>query len=598
MQVFLVQSLFISCFVLINTCCSIRPTVAFHPQATFGKQRSRVLRGIVTLPASHDSPEEETPKKLGINIGSMLNPMTEQDVMDIKMEATEMIQDVIAASIDDMEALRKDMQQELQQSNQERIRQNERNTRVAEKQLLSKIDALTDSFLSTTASSRTATKLAARADQAMEGQGLELGSWGIVNGRYVTTGAAMGDSVVGKAKSNRMLVIADTSSDPYAKQLLEPLEKSLQTVLQRDGNDSENKFEMMTYKPTATVPLGSNNADALLLFCTSINDVSTVQNLLSRLLRTALVSNEIVQPPTQVVVLSTLGTARTEKMPYSLQNMMSGGKLTKRRQMEEAVVRYLQLLDGRIDYTICHLGEVKADTNEPFQLLPGDAVEGTAIALDTAVTVLTHAIALQASARNTTFSCTGHLPPCKDGSIDSILDDAFLRLDGPEILRLDLGTYNNEDQLNSLVEYITEWATLFAESYKGLTTPVRCEVLPTNAATAASLLPSSIAQQSSKIRLLFQPTATGKYYVSKEEERESDREGKSLPSAPIRSARLSRDGGIEFTVEVWNTEPLSLRARAKRCNYGPDTMVKELSEETIVSQFKKCIDVWKKDHAK
>jgi hypothetical protein len=597
MHSFLFKSLFIACLNLIVTSCWSRPTVAFRLSGVFGKQRSFVRQGIA-LKAKDDSPEEETQKKLGINIGSMLNPMTEQDVMDIKMEATEMIQDVIAASIDDMETLRRDMLDELQQSSQERTRQNERNAQVAQKQLLSKIDALTDSFLSTTASSRTATKLAAQADQAMEGQGLALGSWGIVNGRYVTTGSAMGDNIVGKAKSNRMLVIADASSDPYAKQLLEPLEKSLQMVLQPDGDDCENKFEMMTYKPTVTVPLGSNNADALLIFCTSINDVSTLQNLLSRLLRTALVNNEIVQPPTQVVVLSTIGTTRTEKMPYSLQNMMSGGKLTKRRQMEEAVVRYLQQMDSRIDYTICHLGELKADTNEQFQLLPDDAVDGSAISLDSAVTVLTHAIALQASARNATFSCTGKISPSIDGSIDTILDDAFLRLDGPEILRLDLGSYDNDDQLNALVEYITEWATLFAQSYKGLTTPVRCEILPANAAATTAMLPSSIAQQPSKVRLLFQPTATGKYYVGKDEERESDREGKSLPSAPVRSSRLSREGGIEFTVEVWNTEPLSVRARAKRCNYGPDTIVKELSEETIVSQFKKCIDVWKKDHSK
>ena len=587
--------LYLTCLVLLTRIGEIRPADAFLVPQFSGKRLS--CRKTVSYSSRADeNPEQETQKKLGINIGSMLNPMTEQDVMDIKMEATEMIQDVIAASIDDMESLRKDMMEEMQQSNQERIRQNERNTQVAQKELLSKIDALTNSFLRDTTASRTATKLAAQADQAMEGQGLELGSWGIVGGRYVSTGVSLENSISGKAKSNRMLAIADVSQDPYAKMLLGPLEKSLQVVLQRD-DFSDNKFEIITYKPTATVPLGSNNADALCIFCTSINDVSTLQNLLSRLLRTAIVNNDIVQPPTQVVVLTTIGTTRTEKMPYSLQNMMGGGKLTKRRQMEEAVLRYLQQMEGRIDYTVCHLGELKADTNEQFQLLPGDVVEGTAMAVDTAVTVLTHAIALQASARNATFSCAGKLAPSKDSSIESILDDAFLRLDGPEVLRLDLGSFVNDDQLNSLVEYIIEWADLFAQSYKGLTTPVRCEILTANPAAANSMLPSNIVRQSSKIRLLFQPTATGKYYVSKDEERESDRDGKPLP-APVRSSRLSREGGVEFLVEVWGTEPLSLRARAKRCNYGPDAVVKELSEETIVSQFKKCIDVWKKDHAK
>jgi hypothetical protein len=46
-------------------------------------------------------------------------------------------------------------------------------------------------------------------------------------------------------------------------------------------------------------------------------------------------------PPTQLVCVSTLGMERTNKMPYSLQNVL-GGKLDKKRQVEEAIVNTVQ----------------------------------------------------------------------------------------------------------------------------------------------------------------------------------------------------------------------------------------------------------------
>jgi hypothetical protein len=584
--------------------------------------------------AADDNGSEPPPplKKLGIPIGSMLDPITQQDVMEMKMEATEMIQDVIASGMDDIQQLRVQMMQDVQQSNQQRLTNRAIDTQRAQVELLDKIDTMTAQFLQDTAASRTSTQMAARADQAMTGQGLEMGTWGVLHGRYVTalstsTSNIQQNDIVSSGllgslttpagpsarnKKNRILVIADTSSDPYAKQLLGPLEVSLKSVLQHQDN-TDSTLEMVTYKPTATVPLGSNNAAALLIFCTSIHDVATLQNLCSRLLRTTYQPNhEIGQPPTQIVVVSTIGTTRIEKMPFSMQNMLQGGKLSKRRQMEEYIVRLVQHggdsttkemsnSNKGMDYTICHLGELKPDTKEMFQLLPGDTVDGTTTAIDTAVTVLTHAMALQPSARNATLSCTGKLlvsDEDMENNVDTILDDAFLRLDGPELLRLDLGEYN-EVNFNTIVQYVTEWATMLAESKKGLTTPVRCEVL-SNKPRTTSLLPAGILQQSAPIRLLFQPTATGKYYVSDKDERQSDKDGKPIPSSstsPVRNPRLSKDGGIEFVVEVFRHPKKQLvRVRAKRCNYGPDTVVKELSEATILSQFKKSISVWNKDH--
>ena len=103
------------------------------------------------------------------------------------------------------------------------------------------------------------------------------------------------------------------------------------------------------------------------------------------------------------------------------------------------------------------------------------------------------------------------------------------------------------------------------------------------------------------MRLLFLPTATGKNYVSREEERERESERKQYAASPSSPSRFSsqmmakKEGGIEFSVEI--TVDDQLRVRAKRCNYGDDVVVKELSEETILSRFRKCMDVWKKDHS-
>ena len=570
-------------------------------------------------------------KKLGIPI--LLNPMTTQDADAIKLEATEMVNDIVAAGMDELQTLRQQLNDDIATSNQQRDRISQIQMQQAQTKLLNKIDGLTQQFLQSTQSSRTSTQLAAQADQSVpSGQGVDLGAWGMVNGRYVVTNGGLlgGSRSTSSSRSDdvaspttlstrniRMMVIADPSSDQYAKLLLGPLEQSLKNVLVSSSasSSSPSSFEMITYKPTATIPIGNTqNAAALLIFLTSLNDVSTLQNMMDRIYRKTLSTDGTVTtvPPTQIILLTTVGTTRTEKMPYSFQNLMSGNQLTKRRQMEEYIVRYVQQQQQQnigIDFTICHLGnEIKPETKEAFQLLPGDTLEGSGIVtMDTAVTVLTHAIALQPYARNATFSCTGKLPSNEEAVV-LLLDDAFLKCDGPEVLRTDhLG--HSIDQLDVLTEYICEWAELLCASGKGiLTTPVRLEVVSA-AASSNPILPSGVIQQSpSIVRLLFQPTNTGKYYVSKDDEREiassrNNADGtssSSTPPPPVRASRLAKEGGLEFVMEAVPRPPtdndgpeLQLRIRVKRCNYNYDTIIKELSEQTIIGQFKKCIEVWK-----
>lgn len=565
---------------------------------------------------NNDNSSSRKERKLGIDIGAMLDPLSEQEAADLKLAATEIINDTVASGLDDLSRLRRTMQQDLEAQRLASLQQSQRNAQQAEAQLLSKIDALTNDFLSSTASSRRATQWAASADQASSGQGVELGAWGTtasgaavplmgsVDSRSSSANAATITTTTATTEKepqtnnnyNRIAVLADTAADPYAKQLLEPLTAALQSLL---GPNQE--LQVKVYKPTATVPLGGDNAAAILLFCTSFTDPSSVRNALDRLLRQTLPTTTATggssggHPPTQIVAISTIGTERVEKMPYTLQNLMGNGKLDKRRQMEEAVVAAVTTRRtssaASMDYAIVKLGELQNDCRGDFVLRAGDSLDGS-LDLATAVTVLAQATAVQPFARNVTFSCVGKLAlPDNSDQQQKFLDEAFLRLDGPELWRTEGAevSSNVPRDYDPLVEYTREWAQLLAETGKGLTTPVRAESVVNK-----NSMPPGVKRQEA-VKLLFLPTSTGKYYRSKDEERETETTDVAAANRQ-NNPKSMKEGGLEFVVEVTETD--ALRVRVKRCNYGDDVIVKELSEETILSNFRKSIDVWTKDHQK
>ena len=119
--------------------------------------------------------------------------------------------------------------------------------------------------------------------------------------------------------------------DPMAKLLVpafsDRLQKEIPTI-----------EAISVYKPTDTIPLGGDNAIAAIVFCTSLSDRSAMNKIMDRLLRkTLLPGGAVGAPPTQLVAVTSLGTERTDQLPYSLQNWM-GNKLEQRRQVEEVVV--------------------------------------------------------------------------------------------------------------------------------------------------------------------------------------------------------------------------------------------------------------------
>jgi hypothetical protein len=182
---------------------------------------------------------------------------------------------------------------------------------------------------------------------------------------------------------------------------------------------------------------------------------------------------------------------------------------------------------------------------------------------------------------------------------DSLWDDEFLMLDGPELLRI---THLLDDVKNKkdpaeyfpqLIEYIHEWGELLAETGKGLMTLIRAEM--------STRKPSPDFQQVAqvgRVHLLFLPTNTGQRYLSREEERLREKQAESGLSPQKMTASTKKfkpgEGGVEVLVEI--TTSNELRIRARRCNMADDTVIKELSEETVLKRLEEAVEVWKKDH--
>ena len=563
-----------------------------------------------TVPTTIPDSSAVPTKKLGIELGKLMDPLTEKEAAELKAAATEIINDSVASGLDEIAALRKRMTLEIDKQRRATVAASEYQAQQLSQELLGKIDRLSDQFLAQTEAVRASTKLAATADQAMAGQGMEVGVWGMIpggaavlteSGRAASKSALLGsvqaamssasssakqqpEDILPEPSENRVIILADTKQDPYAKLLVPALSEALtQLVVQMD---------VVVYAPTATIPLGGDNAQCAVIFATSFTEASSVKAVLERLMRkTVQAGGALGKPPTQLVLVSTIGTERIDTMPYSMQNLMSGGKIAKRRQIEECIINTVRdrVVEPPLDYTICRLGEIKPESKDPFQLTPFDQVDGTT-ALPTAVTVLKHAIALQPSARNATLSCVGQLNgPLVDDDVrlQDTLSDAFLQLDGPELLRMDLSQDDAEKNYDQLVEYLREWAELLAETGKGLTTPIR-----TLDTVGTASLHTPVVTRQEGVQLLFLPTATGKNYLSKEEERKREEVG---VKAEAPKAKLAKEGGVEVVVEI--TKDSVMRVRAKRCNYADDAVIKELSEKTILSRFKDAMAVWKKDHA-
>ncbi|VEU39931.1 unnamed protein product [Pseudo-nitzschia multistriata] len=611
---------------------------------------------------------------LGINLE--LEPLSAQDAERLRNDARKIVEEAIDAGVNDIEALKKKMKRELDANRRAMSLASDMEAKRQTEKLMSKIDRMTGDFLRSNEATRASTKMAAAASRAMEGRGLEMGTWGVLGGRTVVadddlarSGAAGLLGSVGNAvreadkaantkttlddyndlgsisstyreedppadvRENRILIVADTQKDKLAKELV----PALMAAFEREKDSIPDlKFDVLS--PTSTMPLGGNDSQCVVVFCTGLSQPDSLKKMLDRLLRRTLATGggKVGTPPTQLVGVSTLGTERFGTFPYNMQNFL-GGKLETRRQIEEVLINTVRnrVVEPPLDYTLLKVKEgdflpdESVGSGSPsFSLTPGD-VPDDATSVETAARVLLQAIAFQPPARNSTIGLAGVLPASlledPSGS-EEVLDEqddfwreTFACLDGPELWRtvlLEVETTGEgglpEEELagtcDRLLEYLGEWAGVLARSGKGLTTPVKAE-------TEGGLDPASMVTPSNSrtllvqdgVRLLFLPTKTGKNYASKEEEEELRREqqqtsgsGNRVPPPP----KTAREGGIDVVVEIadlpgeGSSAPRrrQLRVRARRTNYSEDAVFKEMSEATILKRLEEALEVFKTEN--
>ena len=136
-------------------------------------------------------------------------------------------------------------------------------------------------------------------------------------------------------------------------------------------------------------------------------------------------------------------------------------------------------------------------------------------------------------------------------------------------------------KFDSLVDYLTQWAKLFEGKGMGLTTPVSIR-----AASQNFLISDDVAKVNG-VEIVFQKVATG--YEDKDKEEDEDGKDNNKEEKEV------KQGGVAVIVEQLKDDSGSIQVRARRCEIDDDTMIKEMSEETILKELKKAISVWKKE---
>ena len=133
---------------------------------------------------------------LGINIGSQLEPLTPEQAQSLKSEATQKINAAFDERIQEIANMKESIQKDFERSKQNLQYASELRAQQETEKLMNKIDKMSNDFLQENEELRMGTKFSAKADRnnAMEGKGLEVGSWGSVGGRDVGMGMGLMNS--------------------------------------------------------------------------------------------------------------------------------------------------------------------------------------------------------------------------------------------------------------------------------------------------------------------------------------------------------------------------------------------------------------------
>ena len=184
-------------------------------------------------PASSSSP------KLGIDIGSQLKPLSDQEAADLKAAAMEVINDGVAEGIDEIEKLRDNMNQFIDKQRAQMELKSDLDLQREQKKLLSKIDQMTGDFLAKTQATREETKLVAKADKSNEGKGVEVGVWGVLGGAAVVTTGSQNVGLLGSVDAAKAAV--EKEAKKAQEQEMSDLKRSASVVQEETTTVNSNR---------------------------------------------------------------------------------------------------------------------------------------------------------------------------------------------------------------------------------------------------------------------------------------------------------------------------------------------------------------------
>jgi len=173
-------------------------------------------------------------------------------------------------------------------------------------------------------------------------------------------------------------------------------------------------------------------------------------------------------------------------------------------------------------------------------------------------------------------------------------------LQGDEIARFSNLSSGSDDDLHvkfdSLSIMISEWSRLFIDEEDsevhgsdgkkmGLTTPVTVVPLVKQSFDVGDAVGGVAAvAELSGVQLLFKKPKVGGRSAYKDKDEDEDKESKK---------ETIKEGGVE--VQVQQLSNGELQVSAKRCEIEEGTMIKEMSEQTILGSLREAIRAWRKE---
>ena len=192
-----------------------------------------------TLPGSAWDAVKSTSKQLedsvSLGIPDVSDLLDSETAAELKEEAKRILDTKVQEGLDQLAKMRVELTKDIEAQKRAMERKSKARNAQEETKLLNKIDTIAGAFLKESEQLRESTKLAAAADAAMEGKGIELGSWGVVGGAAVTTMATTG-SLLGSVENakwqnqQQKQLQQGTGSESTGVAVLSPIESRILIV--------------------------------------------------------------------------------------------------------------------------------------------------------------------------------------------------------------------------------------------------------------------------------------------------------------------------------------------------------------------------------